>query len=477
MLSASDAGRIGRLVVPKKCAEAYLPQISQPEGLPLKVQDVQGKEWVFQFRFWPNNNSRMYVLEGITPCIQSMQLQAGDVVTFSRLDPEGKLVMGCRKASAVLSSDQGKILGVAAAPTAKSGDEVTNTIVGSDASNLRDVTATNKPGDVITVNGHTKAEKMLEDKPIIQSKRKSNNLGAKNKRLRIVSEDAIQLNLTWREAQGLMRPPEKIVPSIFVVEGCEFEEFEGAAPVIGRPTIHGTDDFSAKIQWVQCEDCFKWRKVPVDALLPSRWICSDNAWDPDRSQCSSAEELTKEQLEHMLPMTNTESSSNKLEIDEEVDTDLFVALEGLDKLANLAINEENANENEAGPASSSENTTKHPRHKPGCVCIVCLQPPSGKGSKHDQSCECVVCSALKRRFRTLTERRERKQLEQETETYAGPTQLPEKAEDLEESSVSPLKGQIDLNIQPEREEESSPGSGVGGPMSFAQRCFRRMLGR
>lgn len=59
--------------------QAYFPPISQPEGLPLIVQDLKGKEWVFQFRFWPNNNSRMYVLEGVTPCIQSMQLQAGDV--------------------------------------------------------------------------------------------------------------------------------------------------------------------------------------------------------------------------------------------------------------------------------------------------------------------------------------------------------------------------------------------------------------
>lgn len=58
--------------------QAYFPPISQPEGLPLKIQDVNGKEWHFQFRFWPNNNSRMYVLEGVTPCIQSLQLQAGD---------------------------------------------------------------------------------------------------------------------------------------------------------------------------------------------------------------------------------------------------------------------------------------------------------------------------------------------------------------------------------------------------------------
>lgn len=39
---------------------------------------------------------------------------------------------------------------------------------------------------------------------------------------------------------------------------------------------------SEKIQWVQCEDCQKWRKLPASALLPSRWTCSDNQWDPDR---------------------------------------------------------------------------------------------------------------------------------------------------------------------------------------------------
>lgn len=58
--------------------QAYFPPISQSEGIPLMIQDVMGKEWTFQFRFWPNNNSRMYVLEGVTTCIQSMQLQAGD---------------------------------------------------------------------------------------------------------------------------------------------------------------------------------------------------------------------------------------------------------------------------------------------------------------------------------------------------------------------------------------------------------------
>ncbi|KAL0305810.1 UNVERIFIED_CONTAM: B3 domain-containing protein [Sesamum radiatum] len=392
MLSASDAGRIGRLVLPKKCAEAYFPPISQPEGLPLKVQDVKGKEWVFQFRFWPNNNSRM-------------------------LEPEGKLVMGGRKASAIPSSDQG--------------DEVT--VIGTDASNPGDGSARHKSGDVISVNGQRKgkssnslqpisqdagvdqestcseidksgslAEKILEDKPVIHSKRKNSNFSVKNKRLRIDNEDVIELKLTWREAQGLMRPPAKIVPSFFVVEGCEFEEFEEAAPVIGRPTILGIDHFGYSgsnvrtvLSGVKC--------------LQMLFFLQGGSVQRMYGTLTADEELTKEQLEHLLPAMNKDASRKEDITDQ--DADLFVALEGLDALANLAIQGEGE-----GLPISSESRTKHPRHKPGCTCIVCLQPPSGKGSKHSQSCDCVVCSSLKRRFRTLMERREKKQLEKEVDS-------------------------------------------------------------
>ncbi|KAK6124420.1 hypothetical protein DH2020_041840 [Rehmannia glutinosa] len=499
MLSASDAGRIGRLVLPKKCAEAYFPPITQPEGLPLKVRDVKGKDWVFQFRYWPNNNSRMYVLEGITPCIQSMQLQAGDVVyhqgLFSGaaidvsyhflflltspawLEPEGKLVMGGRKSLVVPSSDQV--------------DEVT--IIGSEASTLREGSARNKSGDVVSVNGHTK-EKILEDKPSIHSKRKNSSFGAKSKRPRIETEDVIELKITWKEAQGLMRTPAKIVPSIVVVEGCEFEEFERqkgplsvesanesvvcglldkhakvsypsqlpnrfdlilsqeAAPVIGRPTIPSIDHFGTALSGVKC--------------LPMLFFLQDGS---------------------VRRMCGTLTDPSKKEEITERDTDLFVALEGLDTLANLAIQ----GEREGLPASS-ENRTKHPRHKPGCTCIVCLQPPSGQGSKHEQSCDCVVCSSLKRRFKTLMERREKKQMEKEAEFSSQNLQcqqLPEnsslnqeevsKSGYLDEpngakSSSSPLKGQIDLNIQPEREDDLSPGSDSAGPMKIFRQ--QRSLG-
>ncbi|XP_042508623.1 B3 domain-containing transcription repressor VAL2-like isoform X3 [Macadamia integrifolia] len=178
VLSASDAGRIGRLVLPKACAEAYFPPISQPEGLQLKIQDVKGKDWVFQFRFWPNNNSRMYVLEGVTPCIQSMQLQAGDTVTFSRIYPEGKLVMGFRKAS--------------------------NSIP--------------------------------------------------------------------------MQEP----------------------PVVGKRTIFTARSSGEQDQWARCDGCSKWRRLPVDALLPPKWTCAENSWDPRWSSCSAPSEMSPKELENLL---------------------------------------------------------------------------------------------------------------------------------------------------------------------------------
>ncbi|KAK9267351.1 hypothetical protein L1049_009776 [Liquidambar formosana] len=491
MLSASDAGRIGRLVLPKKCAEAYFPPISQPEGLPLKVQDAKGKEWVFQFRFWPNNNSRMYVLEGVTPCIQSMQLQAGDTVTFSRLEPEGKLVMGFRKASTAPPSDQGN-------ETNKTGNGVSthgDLLIKFSRPNWW----TLQVHGLRLINQGYIAKEAIGAKSSVPRKRKNSTLGSKSKRLRIDKMDLIELKITWEEAQGLLRPPPNHLPSVVIIEGFEFEEYEDA-PIIGKPTIIATDHVGEKIQWAQCEDCFKWRKLPADALLPSKWMCSENSWDPERSSCSAAQELTVEQLEDLLPTANP-AASKKMKAAKQ-DPDQVLALEGLDTLANLAI----MGEGEAIPPSAQA-TTKHPRHRPGCSCIVCIQPPSGKGPKHKQTCTCNVCLTVKRRFRTLMLRRERKQSEKEAETrkkQQEQLQLPEKLMDdvpllcyntgssspnlnevvnegsdddpnRRKSSTSPFKGQIDLNIQPEREEELSPGSDSGSMMRLLQDATQRYL--
>lgn len=243
--------------------------------------------------------------------------------------------------------------------------------------------------------------------------------------------------------------------------------------------------FSEKYQWAQCDDCSKWRKLPMDALLPSKWTCSSNVWDPKRSSCLAVQELTTQQLEDLLS-SNT-AASKKSKAKQEID--IVDTSEGLDTLANLAILGEGESLD-----SLSQPTTKHPRHRPGCTCIVCIQPPSGKGPKHKPTCTCNVCLTVKRRFRTLMLRREKRQSEKEAET-AKQQHAPEsseksqvEAEELMASNktsspnLKPLtieefsgdldpdrrislsslfKGQIDLNIQPEREEEPSPVSDSG----------------
>ncbi|XP_038988908.1 B3 domain-containing protein Os07g0679700 [Phoenix dactylifera] len=386
VLSASDAGRIGRLVLPKACAEAYFPPISQPEGLPLTVQDAKGKEWHFQFRFWPNNNSRMYVLEGVTPCIQSLQLQAGDTVTFSRIDPEGKLVMGFRKATNTAPLQDSQISAIA------------NGALGNE---------TFFPG----VNENLPTTDKHEDRPneglqFIQSQ--SRNIGAKCRRLHMDAEDALELLLTWEEFQDLLRPAPNARPSIVMIEDHEIEEYD-EPPVLGKKTIYTARLTGERDQWIQCDDCSKWRRLPDnDVLLPSMWTCADNTLDPKRSSCSAAEELSQKDLQSLL----RQYADHKRQQNNATCKQHFAVLDassGLDALANAAALGDVCNQT----TSSVATTTKHPRHRPGCTCIVCIQPPSGKGPKHSPTCTCNVCLTVKRRFKTLMMRKKKRQSERE----------------------------------------------------------------
>lgn len=75
------------------------------------------------------------------------------------------------------------------------------------------------------------SEFIQKERPISKSsvplgKRKSGMVASKRKRLRIENEDSLELKLTWEEAQELLRPPPNHPPSIMVIEGHEFEEYE-----------------------------------------------------------------------------------------------------------------------------------------------------------------------------------------------------------------------------------------------------------
>ncbi|KAL4310356.1 hypothetical protein GQ457_01G005020 [Hibiscus cannabinus] len=97
-LTVSDADlRSGRLVLPKRCAEAYFPKISGQQGIFLTVQDTKGNDWELFFRCWTNSNGKMYVLEGIKEYMILMQWKAGDTVTFYKREADGKLFIGFKK--------------------------------------------------------------------------------------------------------------------------------------------------------------------------------------------------------------------------------------------------------------------------------------------------------------------------------------------------------------------------------------------
>ncbi|VYS63448.1 unnamed protein product [Arabidopsis thaliana] len=331
ILSATDTGK--RLVLPKKYAEAFLPQLSHTKGVPLTVQDPMGKEWRFQFRFWPSSKGRIYVLEGVTPFIQTLQLQAGDTVIFSRLDPERKLILGFRKASITQSSDQAD------------------------------------PADMHSPFEVKKSAYITKETPGVEcssGKKKSSMMITRSKRQKVEKGDDNLLKLTWEEAQGFLLPPPNLTPSRVVIEDYEFEEYEDA-PIIGKPTdVAGF-----------------------------------------RSTCTEVEGLL-----------------------------------------------------------ISPTTTKHPRHRDGCTCIICIQSPSGIGPKHDRCCSCAVCDTNKRRRRSLLLRREKKQMEKEDnarkllEQLNSDNGLHQSANNSEnhERHASPLKVQLDLNFKPEKDEESLPGS-------------------
>ncbi|EHA8592022.1 putative B3 domain-containing protein [Cocos nucifera] len=129
-------------------------------------------------------------------------------------------------------------------------------------------------------------------------------------------------------------------------------------------------------------------------------------------------------------------------------------------------------------------TTKHPRHRPGCTCIVCIQPPSGKGPKHKPTCMCNVCMTVKRRFATLMMRKKKRQSEQE-EAESHKRLLWSSNEEIEAHSFKYVpfqenaaekpemsKGYLDLNCHPGHEDRTQSHPACVSMMSLLQEANR-----
>lgn len=317
-------------------------------------------------------------------------------------------------------------------------------------------------------NGLRINEDSLQQPMPIPEKKRTRNIGSKSKRLLMNSEEALELRLTWEEAQDLLRPPPSVNPSIVTIEDHEFEEYD-EPPVFGKRTIFTARPSRGQEQWAQCDDCSKWRRLPVDVLLPPKWTCSENVWDSSRCSCSVPEEISLKELENLL---RASKDFKKRRIVESHKSAREREPSGLDALASAAVLGDNVGDS-AEPSVGA--TTKHPRHRPGCSCIVCIQPPSGKG-KHKPTCTCNVCMTVKRRFKTLMLRKKKRQSEREAETAQKEnnhhprdesemngkprhTLLPSNHLENEASQsriqaevAGSSNGQIDLNCHPNRED-------------------------
>lgn len=148
---------------------------------------------------------------------------------------------------------------------------------------------------------------------------------------------------------------------------------------------------------------------------------------------------TSAEIKRQRSLTSSKQNFSELEVG------------SLDALATAAAFGDAVNQ---ATASETMTTTRHPRHRPGCTCIVCIQPPSGKGPKHHPNCTCNVCMTVKRRFKTLMLRKKKRQSEREEAEANKRLVLPwGRKEEIEGSSTS-LAGLQPIELQ----KESNPGS-------------------
>ncbi|CAO1940665.1 unnamed protein product [Urochloa humidicola] len=102
VLKQSDVGSLGRIVLPKKEAEVHLPELKTRDGISIPMEDIgTSRVWNMRYRFWPNNKSRMYLLENTGEFVRSNELQEGDfIVIYSDVKSGKYLIRGVKVRSA-----------------------------------------------------------------------------------------------------------------------------------------------------------------------------------------------------------------------------------------------------------------------------------------------------------------------------------------------------------------------------------------
>ncbi|KAL7001365.1 hypothetical protein U1Q18_002515, partial [Sarracenia purpurea var. burkii] len=168
------------------------------------------------------------------------------LLTFSRIDPEGKLIMGFRKASntsamqathlssihkGALSSESFFSGVVENLPIISGYSGLLQSLNGSSDPNVnvlsKPLNSTGGDFSWLIMEKYVSDTKdgLLPQSMLVLEKKRSRNIGSKSKRLLIDSQDALELKLTWEEAQDMLCPPLSEKPSVVTIEDHEFEEW------------------------------------------------------------------------------------------------------------------------------------------------------------------------------------------------------------------------------------------------------------
>ncbi|KAK4270299.1 hypothetical protein QN277_023351 [Acacia crassicarpa] len=105
VLKQSDVGNLGRIVLPKKEAETHLPELEERDGISIAMEDIGTcRVWNMRYsiRYWPNNKSRMYLLENTGDFVRANGLQEGDfIVIYSDVKCGKYMIRGVKVRQAV----------------------------------------------------------------------------------------------------------------------------------------------------------------------------------------------------------------------------------------------------------------------------------------------------------------------------------------------------------------------------------------
>ncbi|KAG0581428.1 hypothetical protein KC19_4G250700 [Ceratodon purpureus] len=124
-LRPSDVGNLGRIILPKKEAEQHMPFLAMRGGVAIQMEDFDtGHSWNLRYSvtpppklgssplvtsgtssFWPNNKSRMYLLENTGEFVKSHRLAEGDLLVLYRNQQGAYVLRGKKKKSQRLEVD------------------------------------------------------------------------------------------------------------------------------------------------------------------------------------------------------------------------------------------------------------------------------------------------------------------------------------------------------------------------------------